>query len=105
MSNNENVWTVKYPNQKTEDRIEILKESDSYIKGRWKRFEAEVTTNPFFHHKHKRIMKFKDGSFPSGTYRYRNDPLRVVYMPVSDTKTIYPLEANTTNKISYKKKK
>jgi mRNA-degrading endonuclease RelE of RelBE toxin-antitoxin system len=41
---------------------------------------------------------------PKGTYRYRDDPLRVVYYPDKEKRIIYPLAAGTATDIPYKKK-
>lgn len=72
---------------------------------KWPSFEANVADNPFFHPKAKRIKKLEKGtSFPDGTYRYRNDPLRVVYYPDKDDRTVYPLAAGSASNIAYKKK-
>lgn len=71
---------------------------------KWDLYKADVTKNPYHNPKHKRIEKLKGKSFPSGTYRYKREPLRVVYIPDGSTKIIYTLEAATTTEISYKKK-
>jgi mRNA-degrading endonuclease RelE of RelBE toxin-antitoxin system len=63
-----------------------------------------VTSNPYYHTKPKRIVKLKDSTFPKGTYRYRKDPIRVVYYPEGTTKTVFPLTVDTASKIAYKKK-
>jgi len=95
-------WTIDeaYKN----DCIDSIKNDQRLLK-KWDSFEADVTINPYFHPKSKRIAKLQGKtSFPEGTFRYRRDPLRVVYFPEGTTKTIYPLEVATTTQISYKKK-
>ncbi|MBW2708093.1 MAG: hypothetical protein JRD04_02220 [Deltaproteobacteria bacterium] len=71
---------------------------------KWPKFEADVAGNPFFHPKHRRIAKLDLPSFPKGSYRYRDDPLRVVYYPNKKDRTVYPLAADTTTNIAYKKR-
>ena len=92
----------------------IDKESSDTAKGdlsdpraikKWTVFEANVAANPFFHPKHKRIAKLPSKSvYPKGTYRYRNDPLRVVYYPDKEDRTVYPLAAGTATDIAYKRR-
>ena len=72
---------------------------------KWPKVEDAVAENPFFHPKPKRIRKLKEGtSFPHGTYRFRDDPLRVVYYPEKKKRIVYPLDASTATDIAYKKK-
>ena len=78
---------------------------DSILVKKWTSFEKDVTDNPYFHPKPKRIEKLKGvTSFPRGSYRYKREPLRVVYIPEGSTKVIYPLGAGTATSISYKKR-
>jgi|SRR3972149_9470356 len=78
---------------------------DSILVKKWTSFEKDVTNNPYFHPKPKRIEKLKGKtSFPPGSYRYKKEPLRVVYIPEGSTRMIYPLEAATATSISYKKR-
>ena len=79
--------------------------SDTLASKKWPKFENAVTENPFYHPKPKRIKKLKTGtSFPPGTYRYKDEPLRVVYYPNKKTRIVYPLAAGTSTNIPYKKK-
>lgn len=79
--------------------------SDPLAAKKWPKFEIAVTESPFYHPKPKRIKKIEEGtSFPKGTYRYRDDPLRVVYYPDKEKRIIYPLAAGTATDIPYKKK-
>lgn len=79
--------------------------SDPLASKKWPKFEIAVTENPFYHPKPKRIKKLAEGkSFPQGTYRYRDDPLRVVYYPNKKDHIVYPLVAGTATDIPYKKK-
>jgi len=79
--------------------------SDPLAAKKWPKFEGSVAENPFYHPKPRRIVKLEKGtSFPPGTYRYRDDPLRVVYYPNKETHTVYPLAAGTATDIPYKKK-
>lgn len=71
---------------------------------KWGKFQTAVATNPFFHPKHKRIVKFKTTTYPPETYRYKDEPLRVVYYPDKKSKIVYPLEAGTSTKMSYKRR-
>lgn len=77
--------------------------SDKLALKKWSSFERDVSDNPFYHPKHRRIAKLKV-SYPPGTCRYRNDPLRVVYYPDKVKRVVFPLEAGTTTGISYKKR-
>jgi len=84
--------------------ISAIKHNDALV-GKWSSFESDVTDNPFYHPKAKRIEKLKGKTtFPTGTYRYRKDPLRVIYFPDKSTQTVYPLEAASATDISYKKR-
>ncbi len=79
--------------------------SDTLAFKKWPKFENAVTKNPFYHPKPKRIKKMEAGtSFPPGTYRYKDEPLRVVYYPNKEDRVVYPLAAGTATNISYKKK-
>ena len=79
--------------------------SDPLAEKKWPKFDASMAENPFYHPKPRRIAKLEKGtSFPPGTYRYRDDPLRVVYFPNKETHIVYPLAAGTATDIPYKKK-
>ena len=79
--------------------------SNTMASKKWPKFENAVTENPFHHPKPKRIKKLKEGtSFPPGTYRYKDEPLRVVYYPDKKAHVVYPLAAGTATDIPYKKK-
>jgi len=79
--------------------------SETTLEKKWEAFERDVTINPYYHSKYRRIVKLKGPtSFPPGTYRYRNDPLRVIYYPEPKDAIIYPLEAAKVTDVSYKKK-
>ena len=76
----------KYPTQKT---VKIS-------------FEKDVTTNPFFHPAHRRIVSLK-GSL-KGKYRYGKSETRIIYEPDQASKTVYPLETDKITEVSYKKR-
>jgi len=98
-------WKIGYKDEKHKKEIEKEYQSDTQLKKRWKDFETDVTQNPYYHPKRKRIVKLKDTkSFHKGTYRYRKDPIRVVYYPEKKDKIIYPLEVATVTTVSYKKR-
>lgn len=98
-------WKIGYQDEKHRREIEEEYKADTQLEKRWKNFEIDVTHDPYYHPKHKRIVKLKDTkSFPDGTYRYRNDPIRVVYYPEGTNKIIYPLEVATVTTVSYKKR-
>lgn len=79
--------------------------SDPLAIKKWSKFEDAVTANPFFHPKHRRIKKLQKGtSFPPGAHRFRDDPLRVVYYPEKEKRTVFPLAAGSSTDIAYKKK-
>ena len=108
MSNSEKDWEVKYLNdsyeKKIEKKIKLLSKSGETIIKKWKKFEADVTDNPYQNDTFKRIVKLRPGSGFPDAYRYRNDPLRVVYLPKGEEKVIYPLAVGTTTDIPYKKR-
>lgn len=97
-------WKIDYEDEKHRKEIEEEYKSDTQLEKRWKNFEKDVTQNPFYHPKAKRIEKIRDTSYPKGTWRYRNDPIRVVYYPEKSSKIIYPLAVGTPTTISYKKR-
>ena len=69
---------------------------------KWPKFESAVTDNPFYHPKPKRIEKLKATAYPDGTWRYKDEPLRVVYYPDKKSRIVYPLAAGTATDIPYK---
>ena len=93
-------WIID-KNSAEEAKVSIT--SNTLALKKWSSFEKDVSDNPFFHPKHRRITKLKM-SYPSGTYRYRKDPLRVVYYPDKEKRVVFPLEAATATDISYKKR-
>lgn len=89
---------------KNEVFVESIKGNEGLVE-KWDMFKADVTANPYHHPKHKRIKKMEENSsYPKGSYRYKREPLRVVYYPEGKTKTIYTLAAGTTTQIPYKKR-
>jgi mRNA-degrading endonuclease RelE of RelBE toxin-antitoxin system len=104
MSKDEKPWIIAFPNEKTKKRVVAVYESSEQMKKCWISFERDVTANPFFHAKPKRIEELKEPSFPKGTYRYRKDPIRVVYYPSRERRTVYPLECARADDVSYKRK-
>ena len=78
--------------------------TDPFALKKWDKYEADVTADPFFHPKPRRISKIAGTSFPEGSYRYRDDPLRVVYFPNRTSKTVVTLSAGSATDIKYKKR-
>lgn len=97
-------WRIGYKDQKHKNEIEGEYQSDTLLGKRWEDFERDVTKSPYFHPKPLRIVKLKDSSFPKGTYRYKKEPIRVIYYPEKTKKIIYPLEVATASTVSYKKR-
>lgn len=97
-------WKIKYQDETHEQEIREQYTSDSRLEKLWPGFERDVTRNPYHHPKARRIAKLKDSSFPKGTYRYRKDPMRVVYYPEGKVKAIYPLEVAKAEDVSYKRR-
>jgi hypothetical protein len=96
-------WTID-EESKNDVFIKYIKGNDSLVE-KWNIFKEDVTNNPYFNPKHKRIKKLEGKTaFPPGSYRYKREPLRVVYLPEGETKIIYPLTAGTTTQIPYKKR-
>ncbi len=98
-------WTIDYADDEHKEDIKASYSSDPRLKKRWGDFERDVTNNPFRHPKPRRIVKLKDESlYGKGTYRYRNEPIRVVYYPEKKEKIVYPIEVASAENISYKRK-
>lgn len=68
-----------------------------------RKFETEVTTDPFFHPKHRRIKKMKGKEY-DGMYRWQESNTRVQYYPNSPKQTVVVIETGTATDISYKKR-
>lgn len=96
-------WTIGYEDENHKKEILDKATSTAELSKRWDDFERDVTINPYYHSKKGRIEKLKDTSF-KGNFRYRNEPIRVVYYPEGKTKIIYPLDVGTATDIKYKKK-
>jgi len=96
-------WIIDEESE-TSKEVLIAVQSDSTLARKWPAFVRDVTENPFYHPKHRRIAKLRGNAYPPGTYRYRKDPLRVIYYPERETNTVYPLEAASGKNISYKKR-
>ncbi len=77
--------------------------SDPQALKKWDSYVSTVIDNPFYNSKHRRIAKLKGPNY-KGLYRYKREPLRVVYRPNKSSRTIFTLEAGTATKIGYKKK-
>ena len=104
MSNN-NEWKIDYLDEKHEKALRKKYTSDKRLEKRWYDFKSDVTKNPYHHPKPRRIVKLKDvKAFLKGTYRYKKEPIRVVYYPKGETKTVYPLEVAKVTDVSYKKR-
>ena len=68
-------------------------------------FESDVTKNPFNHPVKKRIRKIqRKDRYPEGTHRWSKKRLRVVYLPVEESHTVYPLDVGLDKDIKYKRK-
>ena len=94
-------WTIDEESAK-EAKTSLKSHPDALKK--WPKFETDVSNDPFFHPNHRRISKLEGTQFPKGSYRYRYDPLRVVYYPEKADRIVYPLDAGTSTDISYKKR-
>lgn len=94
-------WTID-PETEKEAKVSIQKKQAALEK--WSGYVRDVSINPFYSPVSKRIAKLNDTSYPEGTYRYRKDPLRVIYFPERATQTVYTLEAATADDASYKTK-
>lgn len=80
--------------EKIRDKQDALKKWESYVR--------DVSNNPFYSSTLYKIKKLKGSSYPEGTYRYRKDPLRVIYFPEKSSQTVYTLDAATADSASYK---
>lgn len=94
-------WIID-KNYAEEAKVSIT--SNTLALKKWSSFERDVSDDPFYHPKPKRIRKLKGSSYPTGTYRYKKEPLRVVYYPDKVERVVFPLEAGTATDISYKKR-
>jgi len=97
-------WAIAYLDEKHKKEIEGRYKSDTQLEKRWKDFERDVTQNPYYHTKYKRIVKLKDSPYPEGSYRYKNEPIRVVYYPEKSNNIVYPLAVGTATDIPYKRR-
>ena len=98
-------WTIEFPDERTEKRIKKLIDSSEIFSNKYEAFERDVTENPYHHPKHRRIKKLSgEKDYPVGSYRYRNDPIRVVYFPHGESRTVFPLEAATVTTVGYKRR-
>jgi len=84
--------------------VEVDIAKNQYALKKWNKFKTVVINDPFYHPKPKRIKKLKTTTYPKGSYRYKDEPLRVVYYPEKSTKTVYPLAVGTSTNIPYKKR-
>ena len=93
-------WTIDVPSR-DEAKVSIRKKQAALEK--CQNYLDDVALNPLYSPVHRRITKLKGStSYPEGSYRYRKDPLRVVYFPEKSTQTVYTLEAATADSASYK---
>lgn len=98
-------WRIEYQDGKHQKEVEEKYKSDTKLEKRWKDFERDVTHNPYYHPKPKRIEKLKDTSFGKGKlWRYRNEPIRVVYYPEGREKIIYPISVTNATDAPYKRR-
>jgi len=97
-------WKIGYKDERDKKGIEKEYKSDTRLEKKWKDFERDVTRNPFYHPKPKRIEKLRDTPYPDGSWRYKKDPIRVVYYPEGSTKIVYPLAVSSATDIPYKKR-
>lgn len=95
----ETKWIIDEDSEK-EAKTSIRKKQTALEK--WQSYHDDVSANPFYSSVPRRVAKLKGTSYPDGTYRYRKDPLRVVYFPEKSTQTIYTLEAATSATAAYK---
>jgi mRNA-degrading endonuclease RelE of RelBE toxin-antitoxin system len=103
--NSSTAWSIGYIDEAEFRQIRKQYTSHPMLEKRWKNFVSDVTSNPFFHPKPKRIRKLKGKTqFPSGTYRYKFEPIRVVYYPHKASQTVYPLEVSSGKDASYKRR-
>jgi len=71
-----------------------------------KEFEEDVTSNPYGSQVRDRIVAIqREGRrYPEGSCRWRKSNVRIVYLPEKETRTVYPLDADTAGNIGYKKR-
>jgi mRNA-degrading endonuclease RelE of RelBE toxin-antitoxin system len=86
----------------TSKEVRATARSDPALEENWPSFERDVTSNPFYHPKPKRIAKLE--GYPFTVYRYRKNILRVVYYPDNPSRTVFPLEVAASQDVSYKKR-
>jgi hypothetical protein len=94
-------WTID-AKEETSKIVRATVLSDPALEEHWPSFERDVASNPFYHPKPKRIAKL--AGYPITVYRYKKSVLRVVYYPDNPSRTVFPLEAASTEEISYKKR-
>jgi mRNA-degrading endonuclease RelE of RelBE toxin-antitoxin system len=95
-------WKIDFFDEEIKTEYEIYFKKHSDQKSVKMSFEKDVTINPYYHPKPKRIIPLK-GKY-KGQYRYKKSDTRIIYQPDSATQKIYPLETGTATNISYKVK-
>jgi hypothetical protein len=96
-------WRLLQPSSSFEKHFKSHPHHTRYIP----EFESDVTTNPFYHQKRRKITKIEReiARYPRNSYRWNKSDLRIVYYPHKTDRTIFPLDASTASGARYKKRR
>ena len=95
-------WKLDFESSSTKKEYQLFFEKHPDQRLYKKKFEQDVTSNPYFHPKDRRISKLKGVEF-RGLYRWSISNTRVIYYPESPSQIVYVIETGTATKISYKR--
>jgi len=97
-----NIWILGQPSSYFEKYFRSHLQHTKYIY----EFETDVTKDPFYHHKPRKITAIEReiDRYPTGCYRWSKSDLRIIYFPQKSDHTIYPLDAATAGSARYKKR-
>lgn len=97
-------WTIAFPSDTEQGEFSDFLATHTEEARAFPSYTRDVTANPFFHPKYKRIEKLKGTAFQDDTYRWSKGNLRVVYSPDRARSIVWSLAINTATSIKYKKR-
>lgn len=100
----EGCWSVVFISSRVEKKIKKFCAKNKVYKRRWETFKKVIVVSPYHNSVPKTIAKLKSKEPQSNRYRYRNDPVRIIYFVVDSTKQVFPIEINRADDVSYKKR-
>lgn len=100
-----NRFTLGHPRARFSKHFEKYQHHQKHLEP----FEHDVTTNPFFCKEDPdRIQKLRwsgkvsDAGYPRGSYRWKQEQLRIVYSINKSERVVTPLDADTAGEIGYR---